>query len=558
MPSLIRNVSSAEIDGIDLANAVMDLLLRSVVNETTCEFGRINEFDTSYFAVLINLAGTILKIVPMKDMGWKNDGQGDRPKEFDEWVKELAEGLLKLIKALIAAIGDFIAGLVEAAVEAGLKFAEIIAKAVMALIEAIVKAAILALVYLLFAFMVFGLVIAISSMALIFLPILAISGGRIIYEAKSTKINIFNKSLEIGFETPTNYYSYLDAEIPYILFFCNIDENKVFTQTLSILPFDMTIEDPPLSNNNGNSDSELFFIFSPIHKLYFLDILTGVVAIEIVPFMFSLNDEDIDFKYTLTKIENGEEIATEYTDVVWSEENIIIIGEEGFYKLKLWLIKNGQIIGSREVTFGVVDLLDVIDGFALAMDLMGKVLTFLNVFILLKMTAKEELLKVSFLGGVYFLIREIMELFAEDSISSWWGVLLGLFINFIAFVSLIIYFQFFMASMGWETFAGRLILFEKILYITEPIATLIEGLLYFHEKVFPIFPSEEIAFIFKKIASSLEIFNWFLNFWQLSVGLHRPGNWQRGRVLLVVVTMGVLALLILTIVRFYGKDWPIF
>jgi len=147
MPSLIRNVSLAEIDGIDLANAVMDLLLRSVVNETTCEFGRINEFDTSYFAVLINLTGTILKIVPMKDMGWKNDGQGNRPKEFDEWVRELAEDLLKLITALIAAIGDFIAGLVEAAVEAGLKFTEMIAKAVMALIEAIVKAALLAFIF---------------------------------------------------------------------------------------------------------------------------------------------------------------------------------------------------------------------------------------------------------------------------------------------------------------------------------------------------------------------------------------------------------------------------
>jgi len=92
---------------VEEANAILNLLLIGVVNESTGEERYINEYDdkSGHIAVLMNLAKDALKIVPMKDMGWKNDGQGDRPKEFDEWVRELAEGLLELITALIGSSG---------------------------------------------------------------------------------------------------------------------------------------------------------------------------------------------------------------------------------------------------------------------------------------------------------------------------------------------------------------------------------------------------------------------------------------------------------------------
>ncbi|MHA1293924.1 MAG: hypothetical protein ACTSQJ_14800, partial [Promethearchaeota archaeon] len=166
MPVVSEAIDLSRVRKPAFYNAIEDLLLKGAVNETTGEIGTINMYDdnSERIAVLMNLPKDVLKIVPMKDMGWKNDGQGDRPKEFDEWIKELAEGLLKLITALIAAIGDFIAGLIEAAIEAGLKFAEMIAKAVMALIEAIVKAAILALIYAIYAFFIAAITLLFGSL----------------------------------------------------------------------------------------------------------------------------------------------------------------------------------------------------------------------------------------------------------------------------------------------------------------------------------------------------------------------------------------------------------
>ncbi|MHA1294836.1 MAG: hypothetical protein ACTSQJ_19530, partial [Promethearchaeota archaeon] len=58
---------------VDEANAILELLLTGIVNESTGEIGTINMYDdnSGHIAVLMNLAKDILKIVPMKDMGWK-------------------------------------------------------------------------------------------------------------------------------------------------------------------------------------------------------------------------------------------------------------------------------------------------------------------------------------------------------------------------------------------------------------------------------------------------------------------------------------------------------
>ncbi|MHA1294691.1 MAG: hypothetical protein ACTSQJ_18800, partial [Promethearchaeota archaeon] len=183
-----------------------------------CEIGRINEFDKLYFAVLINLAGTILKIVPMKDMGWKNDGQGNRPKEFDEWVKELAEGLLELITALIAAIGDFIAGLVEAAVEAGLKFVQAIVAAVMAAIEAIVKAALLAFIYLEFALFVAGMALYFLTLLTSLYFVTLAYGGSLSLSGLSIEYTYKGRSYLAQLDAYWEYNTYLDASVPISVF----------------------------------------------------------------------------------------------------------------------------------------------------------------------------------------------------------------------------------------------------------------------------------------------------------------------------------------------------
>ncbi|MHA1439415.1 MAG: hypothetical protein ACTSPD_17730 [Promethearchaeota archaeon] len=230
------------------------------MNETTGEIGTINMYDdnSERIAVLMNLPKDVLKIVPMKDMGWKNDGQGDRPKEFDEWIKELAEGLLKLITALIAAIGDFIAGLIEAAIEAGLKFAEMIAKAVMALIEAIVKAAILALIYAIYAFFIAAITLLFGTLYPGVILIQEIYGGSITldgfnleYLTESLKIVILLQSFWI-------FNSFLDIDVPNSIFSIKINDISIIrigtdvTHSLIDMKYYDSLKSYFLLNNRGN------------------------------------------------------------------------------------------------------------------------------------------------------------------------------------------------------------------------------------------------------------------------------------------------------------------
>ncbi|MHA1438409.1 MAG: hypothetical protein ACTSPD_12615 [Promethearchaeota archaeon] len=204
------------------AMEILNMILTWLLNETTGEEGYINEYDdnSGQIAVLMNLAKDILKIVPMKDMGWKNDGQGDRPKEFDEWVRELAEGLLKLITALIAAIGDFIAALVKVVVE------------VMALIEAIVKAAILAFIWAIFA-SVLALVNVILGIAASLNYTLS-SFMDLTMTTNTNKIIVKgNVEMTFGYDTGEEYYNYPDLNVPTIEAYFNSD-NIVFGFILSV------------------------------------------------------------------------------------------------------------------------------------------------------------------------------------------------------------------------------------------------------------------------------------------------------------------------------------
>ena len=170
MPDVLK--SDAQISGIDRANAqsdtsewlelvitkekcsiaeayaILNLTLVGEVNRTTGELGYINEYDSVHRSVpeLMNLAGDILHLIPLKDMGYRNDKNGSKPKEFDEWVKEIVESFVRFLGDLIVAIGNVIANVVEQAVKLGLKVVEVIREAVMAVREAMLKATFLAFI----------------------------------------------------------------------------------------------------------------------------------------------------------------------------------------------------------------------------------------------------------------------------------------------------------------------------------------------------------------------------------------------------------------------------
>ncbi|MHA1275133.1 MAG: hypothetical protein ACTSQS_17150 [Promethearchaeota archaeon] len=250
---------------VDEANAILNLLLIGVVNESTGEEGYINEYDdnSGHIAVLMNLAEDVLKIVPMKDMGWKNDGQGDRPKEFDEWVRELAEGLLKLITALIAAIGDFIAGLIEAAIEAGLKFIQAVVAAVMRLIEAIVKAALLALIYLVLALMISALTIAIINIGPVLISLALLNGGTCTFGLLFFEMTIRDYKLRMAHEIEWDFNEFLDLEVPFLVDIIEINNEVFMKLELAIFTgksgIDLEIGENSALNNIDANELNNFF-----------------------------------------------------------------------------------------------------------------------------------------------------------------------------------------------------------------------------------------------------------------------------------------------------------
>ncbi|MHA1440137.1 MAG: hypothetical protein ACTSPD_21530, partial [Promethearchaeota archaeon] len=383
---------------VDEVNAILELLLTGIVNESTGEEGYINEYDDNsrHIAVLMNLAEDVLKIVPMKDMGWKNDGQGDRPKEFDEWVRELAEGLLELITALIVAVGDFLKSLAEAAVEAGLKFAEMIAKAVMALIEAILKAAILALIYAFYSIIIAGLIITISSLFILSLPSVAIFGGDINYTATKFKMNALNKTFEFGYETLMEYNNILDFDVPYISMFLLIGGNKIFNLDIYLFPLKINIEDPPLMNESPETTSDELEIINPEHIMYW------------TPFGMSTKDITLNFKYngkgdptfsyTLTRTDTNEIIKE---NEEWIEETTISLGE-GAYLLEVKAIVNGEEI-EKSVTFSIVDQTEFADGFGTILGIVGSLILLMDVLQTYVSTIEKQLPSIGLIAGSVFI-----------------------------------------------------------------------------------------------------------------------------------------------------------
>ncbi|MHA1437434.1 MAG: hypothetical protein ACTSPD_07625 [Promethearchaeota archaeon] len=243
------------------ANAILNLLLKGIVNETTCEIDFINLYDdnSQHRAELMSLPNDVLENIPMKDMGYVNDKQGDKPLEFGEWLIQLAVGMLTLITKLIVAIGNFLASAIKAIIEIDLKFVQAIIAAVMALIEAIVKAALLAFIYAFFAVMIFCLSLGIGLLALILLPVALIFGGIMIYKVSYVLVNFLEKSIFLGYQISTEYNSLLDIDVPIISFFLTLDDITLFSMIIGVFPpnfnFETQEDSSPSSSNPYSTES---------------------------------------------------------------------------------------------------------------------------------------------------------------------------------------------------------------------------------------------------------------------------------------------------------------
>ncbi|MHA1440188.1 MAG: hypothetical protein ACTSPD_21785, partial [Promethearchaeota archaeon] len=357
--------------------------------------------NSGHIAVLMNLAKDVLKIVPMKDMGWKNDGQGNRPKEFDEWVRELAEGLLKLITALIAAIGDFIAGLVEAAVEVGLKFVELIKAAIMWLIELILKTMLLSLIWAFLALITSILTLAIASMALMLLPIVKGFGGDIDYSATRFKIYVSDRTMVIGYETPFEYNSFLDLDVPLILFYVYMNQQKIFGILMGFFPikYEITIEKSQntrgeyhpqdselLQRNNKGLDSDLQII-SPENRMIDTTIFKSFKNSVEIDLKIKWDNEEPEnlehYKWELKRVKDDifiDDLIDIDNNNEWDgQDTKVTIKNYGFYILNVTAYdNNGEIIDHDETKFYLWDWNSFISGIDSSLGIFGDIMLLID------------------------------------------------------------------------------------------------------------------------------------------------------------------------------------
>ncbi|MGQ4873500.1 MAG: hypothetical protein ACP6IY_05430 [Promethearchaeia archaeon] len=191
------------------AYAILNLLLTGIINETTGEKGKINEYASGSRAELMNLPADVLDLIPMTDPHLKNDDQGSKPLELHEYLAHL----VSVAFMLLAAFGEFLAKLINSAVKAGLEAVMTIAKAVMAAIEAMMKAGILAYVYYLFAQILEYIIKAFVIIAG-FLLILK-TFADIVFNISYNKIEASGDiNISLNFDIKTDYYEFLDIDVP--------------------------------------------------------------------------------------------------------------------------------------------------------------------------------------------------------------------------------------------------------------------------------------------------------------------------------------------------------
>ncbi len=258
---------------IDDANAILSLLLTGVVNETTGELGKINEYDANpaHAPELMNLPTDALNAIPLYLGDFKNDDQGSKPKQFSEWMKNPVGNAIKLLTGLLAACSEWIEDALAALAAIGLKFVEKFAPWLMVLIEAILKAALLVLIYAIYAIVYIEMIIIFALFFAALTPFYLIYKGALTLEDFCLEYKNSNQDLKILLDINWIYNSFIDINVP--LFDFSIKINKVlflnlkltlpmFFLEISLLPLDTkTIQqkssssNPITTNNQYLSDS---------------------------------------------------------------------------------------------------------------------------------------------------------------------------------------------------------------------------------------------------------------------------------------------------------------
>jgi len=220
------------------ANAILNLLLTGVINETTGELGAINEYSAGFDSTLMNLPKDILELIPLKDMGFENDEQGDKPREFDEWVNRLIE----IVFEALAAIGNYLASLVSLAVKAGLKFVEIIRELIAPFIEALLKAAFLIYIYFLYALALYNEINGFLLLIGILTPIALLNNSEIKIEFLKIEVNLFGIGFKVATDFKWKYDEFLDLDIPFIISKTYLNNELLFEDIKGILSDDLNGE----------------------------------------------------------------------------------------------------------------------------------------------------------------------------------------------------------------------------------------------------------------------------------------------------------------------------
>jgi len=343
----------------------------------------------------------------------------------------------------------------------------------------------------------------------------------------------------------------LDLEIPTIEFFLKKDSEKIMTFNINFFPIKVALEDPPLSTNsneNGDFDPNII-ITSPIDRmLYFIFIPGEELPFVEIPLNFAYEgNDDVDFKYSLKKIEGDEEIETEYKDKDWSIGDSLIIEEEGRYKLIVEAYNNGKYIGKKEITFAVLDIYEIAAGLALGFTAMSLILGAFNYGVITHRTEGEQIKTLALIINVFLVIYGSFGLvFGEDdSISKWWGLFWAFFITLI---SLVIAIKDPLFVLHSRTIAVFLWVMEPTLILFEAIAAgidftvesfdLISEFIEFPEIIHLIFDIIKLV----RVAAVISAFYFSLTMVTWTMYAYCKKNWQLPYAGVIVINIALLVL----------------
>lgn len=269
----------------------------------------------------------------------------------------------------------------------------------MAVLEMMLKAALLFYIYTFYSILIIGLTLGLFTLSLLVNSLLIFLNGYLYYTASLIELILLGKSFIIGYKKGMKYSRYLDIEIPFLTLFLNVCGNKIFMFNINFFPLEISIDDPSVNtqNKNESNNNSNIKIISPVHKMFTTTLFESYAEIEL-DFVYE-GDNNVNLFYDIIRTDINEKIID---NAIWHENDSVKLSE-GAYLLKVQAVLNGSIIDVNNVTFSILDISEIIQGFGSMLNLIGSLILLMDAIEVCYYTVEESLNSIIPLASSIFL-----------------------------------------------------------------------------------------------------------------------------------------------------------